>query len=403
MKKIYFLERNILLWLLGSTLSSFGDVFTSTAIPLVTFNLTNSAQFSALVLMLDLLPSILLSPLIGIMVDKYSKKNIVFISNIFSIIILLSFIFINQYEWYYLIGNSLISISAKFYSTAAKTMLPQIVEDNNIISRVNSLISLTLKISRILGASLAAVVLGLWGTNFLFVFDSISFIINAICVLGLHLKKENIKPNDHQGKSYSFISIGEYLRKDKVFLVMCSLYMCLFFLEGLMQSQMVVFIKQYLFLDDIYYAFYQNCLLIGVVLGQLVFSRYEVRKRELSFEKLGIMLISCSLIGIFLFKQVIFGALYGFGQPLIVTAWYSYFYKHTPADIRGRLLAFTNMCFGSLNLLGVVIIYFICNYFSPPQIFLFMALVFFLLIFSITIYERCQIYEAYRTKRIFRK
>lgn len=75
MKKLYFMDRNILLWLSGSTLSAFGDVFTSTAIPLVTFNLTKSARFSALVLLLDILPLIILSPLIGTIVDKCEKKK----------------------------------------------------------------------------------------------------------------------------------------------------------------------------------------------------------------------------------------------------------------------------------------------------------------------------------------
>ena len=179
MKKLYFMDRNILLWLSGSTLSAFGDVFTSTAIPLVTFNLTKSARFSALVLLLDILPLIILSPLIGTIVDKCEKKKIIIISNLISVLILGSFLIINNNEWYYLIGNSLISISAKFYSTSAKTMLPDIVNDEGVITRVNSLISLTLKIARILGASLAAIVLGLWGTKILFMFDAVSFIIRS--------------------------------------------------------------------------------------------------------------------------------------------------------------------------------------------------------------------------------
>ena len=264
MKKLYFMDRNILLWLSGSTLSAFGDVFTSTAIPLVTFNLTKSARFSALVLLLDILPLIILSPLIGTIVDKCEKKKIIIISNLISVLILGSFLIINNNEWYYLIGNSLISISAKFYSTSAKTMLPDIVNDEGVITRVNSLISLTLKIARILGASLAAIVLGLWGTKILFMFDAVSFIINMLCVFGLRLGSEQITEHQNIEKhQYVFMDAVKYFSKDNLFLIMCIVYGGLFFLEGLMQSQMVVFIKQYLLLDDMYYAFYQNCLLVG--------------------------------------------------------------------------------------------------------------------------------------------
>ena len=60
---------------------------------------------------------------------------------------------------------------------------------------------------------------------------------------------------------------------------------------------------------------------------------------------------------------------------MIVTSWYGYFYKHTPGELRGRLLAFTNMCFDSLHLLAVVVVYFICDYFMPQQSLLFTAIV----------------------------
>lgn len=162
------MNRNILLWIVGSTLSTFGDVFTSTVIPLVTFNLTKSAKFSAFVLFVDILSTIVLAPMIGMIVDKYSKKKIIFFSNMVSIFVLLSFLIIDGNEWYYLVGNSMISISAKFYSMSAKTMLPDIVDDKNTMNRVNNLISLSLKCGRILGAIFATIIL--------------SFFINIVCL-----------------------------------------------------------------------------------------------------------------------------------------------------------------------------------------------------------------------------
>lgn len=368
MKKMYFMDKTILLWIFGSTLSAFGDVFTSTAIPLVTFNLTKSAKFSALVLFLDILPIILLSPFIGSMVDKISKKRIIFFSNMVSIVILVSFLFIKENEWYYLVGNTMITISAKFYSTAAKTMLPDIISDNDIITRVNSLISLTLKVARILGASLAAVVLSTWGTTVLFIFDAVSFGANIICVLSLKVKNTNIEKKDKkQNEKYHFIDSVKYFSVDKLFLAMSIIYAGLFFIEGLMQSQMVVFIKKYLRLGDTHYAIYQNCVLIGVVGGQVLLSKYEMKVKEFFWEKVGVFILIGSLIGIFVFKQVFFGVLYGVGQPLIVTSWYSYFYKHTPKAISGRLLAFSGMCFDVVHLISVTMVYFVCDYLKPQE------------------------------------
>ena len=94
-------------------------------------------------------------------------------------------------------------------------MLPDIVNDEGVITRVNSLISLTLKIARILGASLAAIVLGLWGTKILFMFDAVSFIINMLCVFGLRLGSEQITEHQNIEKhQYVFMDAVKYFSKD---------------------------------------------------------------------------------------------------------------------------------------------------------------------------------------------
>lgn len=399
MKKTYFMNRNILLWIVGSTLSTFGDVFTSTAIPLVTFNLTKSAKFSAFVLFVDILSTIVLAPMIGMIVDKYSKKKIIFFSNIVSIFVLLSFLIIDGNEWYYLVGNSMISISAKFYAMSAKTMLPDIVYDKNIMNRVNNLISLSLKCGRILGATLATIILSFFGTNILFLFDASSFFINIVCLSMIQIDDiKNRKTNKMEEKNYVFMDAIRYFAKNKLFLMLCVIYGSLFFVEGFMQSQMVVFIKKYLMLEDTYYAFYQNSLLAGVVFGQIILSRYEMDKKEFFLAKIGMVLVIGSLIGIFALKHLIFSVFYGFGQPFIVTSWYGYFYKYTPEPLRGRILSVSSMCFDGIHLLSVAFVYILCDYFIPQQNFIFVVIILISLFLTIFMIERRRKYEVNRTE-----
>lgn len=63
--------------------------------------ITKSAKFSAFVLFVDILSTIVLAPMSGMSVDKYSKKKIIFFTNMVSIFILLSFLIIDGNEWYW--------------------------------------------------------------------------------------------------------------------------------------------------------------------------------------------------------------------------------------------------------------------------------------------------------------
>lgn len=165
-------------------------------------------------------------------------------------------------------------------------------------------------------------------------------------------------------KNYVFMDAIRYFIKNKLFLMLCVIYGSLLFVEGFMQSQMVVFIKKYLMLEDRYYVFYQNSLLTGVVFGQIILSRYEMNKKEFFLAKVGMVLVIGSLVGIFVLKHLIFSVFYGLGQPFIVTSWYGYFYKCTPEPLRGRILLVSSMCFDGIHLLSVAFVYICCYHFN---------------------------------------
>ena len=63
-------QKNLVFWIIGSVITVLGDFFFSTFIPVVTYRITQSSTFAAMVVFFDTLPAIILAPMIGFIVDR---------------------------------------------------------------------------------------------------------------------------------------------------------------------------------------------------------------------------------------------------------------------------------------------------------------------------------------------
>lgn len=271
--------------------------------------------------------------------------------------------------WLYLIVNALISISALFYSTAAKIVLPDIIEDKEALSRATSLISFVLKVARILGASTAAVFLLYFNAKILFIFDCLSFILNSIIVINITFASHTETHIDSDDSLSSKVKDAiRYILKNDSLIVNCIYYGLLFLIEGLLYSQIVVFIKKDLQLGDQYYGIFQNCILVGVITSQLILSKFKFN--ETKGIRHGLFICTISLLSLAFFENIFIALIYGLSQPLIITSWYTDFYKSTPSELRGRVLSICTSIFEIVRLIGIAIVFFTCDIISARNSFI---------------------------------
>lgn len=390
--RTWWLNKNILLWIIASCICTFGDVFTTTAIPMLTYSITRSARFTALVYCCDILPEVLFLPIVGVMVDRYSKKLVIISSCIAAGVVLLS-LMLTSNPWVYLLGNSLLSFINLFYSIAVRSSLAYITDDTTVRYKVNSLISFVLKIARVGGVSAAAMALLFLKVNKLLLVDSFTFFVTAaivymVCfketkelkeagcrVLGnITVKKCEGKENNLKEKSklrLGFKVMGRelrqtvnLLRKEKAFLYATLCYISYFMLEALVGAQLIVFIERDLGKEAFYYAIFQNLLLAGVLLGQFTFHALGLVGKELLTIKLGLLGVLVSLIAIVTFKAFYIAILFGAFQPFVYTSWYAYMYKVFPRETLGRVLSLCSVCFAIARILSSLFVLATCNLIS---------------------------------------
>lgn len=175
-----------ILWL-GQLFSLIGTAMTGFAIPIYVFGETNRVQELALLGMAFMVPLLALAPFAGAIVDRYSRKKIMIISDLasgLSTVVVFVLVATGQLEiWHLYITNF---INGAFqaaqwpaYSATISVMVPK-----EQYGRANAMVSLAESGSGILAPVFAAGLLGLAGLEAVLIFDIVTFIV-AVAVLAL--------------------------------------------------------------------------------------------------------------------------------------------------------------------------------------------------------------------------
>ncbi|MFD2371586.1 MFS transporter [Brevibacillus sp. GCM10020057] len=157
-------------------ISTLGDWFTSIALMIVVYNVTQSGLMVSFTLITKALPSLLISPFPGVIIDRANRKKIMIASNLRNAILIPFLILAQDHIWIVFIVNTLTSISSVFYSPARQSVIPQVVEGSKL-TIANTLSSTTWGVMSVLGASLGGIVSEYFSVSAIFIMDSATFVV----------------------------------------------------------------------------------------------------------------------------------------------------------------------------------------------------------------------------------
>ena len=197
-------ERNFALLWYGQIISSMGDRFYQFALLSVILGIKaglDVGKDSARVTFCAMLPGFLLAPLYGWIIDRYSRRWVMFYADLARAGLTLSIL----YLWFH--AHSLPAVFAVVFLMGAcnglfiparQTALPQIVTARELIT-ANSLISLIGVIANFIGTPLASFIVSIFGARSSFVFNSLGFLVSAWCIY--HIKTDLSPNEDHAGSA----------------------------------------------------------------------------------------------------------------------------------------------------------------------------------------------------------
>ncbi len=167
------------LWI-AQLISAGGDWFNSVAILGLVLQLTNSGLAASLVLLSSNLPTFFLIPIAGPFVDRFDRRNLMIITNLFSAVVALLFLFVHDSSMVWLIyfASVLLVTSASFFGPASSASIPNIVTKAELFS-ANALSGATWAIMVMVGSALGGIVSTIFGRDAAFVINALSFLIAA--------------------------------------------------------------------------------------------------------------------------------------------------------------------------------------------------------------------------------
>lgn len=177
------------LWL-GQAVSVAGSGMTGFALGVHIYQQTGSATFFALITLFATLPGILISPLAGMVVDRFNRREVMILSDAGSALttLVLALLFwLNSLElWHIYLLVGIGSFCSGFQLPAAQAAITQLVP-KEFYSRASGMIQMSRDMQFIVSPALAGSLMGIIGIPGILMVDLATFLFGIVLLLGIQI------------------------------------------------------------------------------------------------------------------------------------------------------------------------------------------------------------------------
>ncbi len=180
---------------IGQVVSEIGDHFNNIAVFSLALAHTQSGLVVTGIMLSRAIPAILAGPIAGVVLDRYDRRRIMMASDIFRAVLALGFILSLHSR-----GNSmlygfsaLLMFASPFFSSGRSAILPTITTPEEL-HIANSLTQTTQAATLTLGTLFAGIAVDQLGFHWAFIFNSLSFVISALCISRLRVREGGFRP-----------------------------------------------------------------------------------------------------------------------------------------------------------------------------------------------------------------
>ena len=285
-------------------------------------------------------PSLIIGPLAGVYVDRWSRKQVMIVSDIIRgvLVILIPF---TTALWQIYVIMFLVSSVSRFFFPAYNSALPNIVAREQLLV-ANSLSQTTFNASLVVGPAVGAFLIGWFGYTVVFFIDGLSFFFSALMIFQIQLMEE--KESVKGGAREVFTQMKEgfsLIRASRPVLFVVSIFSGIMFLIGGINVLLLVFIRDILHMEIIHLGTLSGFQGGGMALGALAVGFIGGR-----FPRRSLMLVGTFLVGVFLalfgvnvYMLISYGLMFLIGMSISVLniPASTLLQEVVPDEIRGRI------------------------------------------------------------------
>lgn len=290
------MKKFMTIWI-GELISCIGSGMTAFALSIYVYELTKSVTYVSIVTLLAYMPSILLSPLGGVLADRYDRRLMMILGDLLSgsglVYMLLMLQLGSNSMAPILIGVTINSVFVALLEPSYKATVTDLLTEEEY-AKASGLVQLAGNAKYLISPALAGLILSVADIRVILCLDIMTFFITVIAVA--IVRKTIKKPIEHK-KFKGFIQemkVGfDFLKGDKGILALVFIMTLICFFLGFVQTLVVPMILAISNAKNV--GIVESISAMGMVVGSIVIGVKGIKKNHLS-----ILMLTTIICGIFM-------------------------------------------------------------------------------------------------------
>lgn len=360
---------------ISKLISTFGASVYAFGISFYILSITGSATSFATNLICSIVPRVLLAPFAGYAADKYSKKKIVILAQICSVIAVGSLLAVSLTMGLSLIAiyttTCVLSLTSLFSGVTFSASIANLI-DQERIQKAMSFNQMSVSIATIGGPAVGGLLFGLVSMPLFLVIHMLGYafavILEATMDFKLFTKKtDEVLEEDKETMIQSIKAGIHYLKQHRVLTVIVWVALAINFLFGAFEIGFSYILVEELNIKSIHFGFTEGALSVGVLAASIFLSTRKDMKFPLVTSKRGVMImgilmasvglplvVTLSYFGIVSFYMVLMFA-FGVAIVFVNTPIGVMMQKRVDEEYRGRVFGILETMSMALTPLGMVV------------------------------------------------
>ncbi|MDA1633841.1 MULTISPECIES: MFS transporter [Bacillus cereus group] len=187
------------IFIFGLLISRIGDSLYTFALPWIAYQLTGSAVIMSSLFAINVLPIVLFGPLVGVIIDRYDRKKLLWIADITNIILVSLVPILHTLHlleiWHLYVITFILAVMSMLFDIATVTVIPHIAGAS--LTKANSFYQMINQLASLFGPMIAGIFISFIGGFQVLWINVLSFIATLVAVMLLpSIKTVDSQNND---------------------------------------------------------------------------------------------------------------------------------------------------------------------------------------------------------------
>ncbi len=373
--------KNFMFLILGQLTSLFGNFILKLALSMYVLEVTGSAAIFAGILSVATIPTIILSPLGGILADRANRRNImVVLDALTGISVLCAALFLSESNALAVISTLLIilSVLGAFETPTVQACIPTMLQGDNIM-KGNAVVNQVASLSYLVAPMLGGVLYAMLGLKPVMYASVGCFFITALFeyFIKLNYQRSKEKSGVLSVVKQDFLSSMQYISKEQTSIGEMLLLTAFsrFFVMGITIVGLPYIVRTVLGFNAQYYGAAESALAVATILGsvaaELLTGKMKIHRLSILLASMGVFIIPvgiaflCPVSPIIKYAVTIV-SLCGMQIAISIFSIFavSLIQQRTPNHLIGKVMAYTSTITLCVQPIGQIVYGFLFDSFS---------------------------------------